>query len=88
MNKQCPELAVAQQVGGYVVPQGTAVPLKWRVSTSNAIKARGFIINTWILWWVIVFPTDDYTEQGLKWSAFAKGIAIPLKWHVPTAHAI
>ena len=61
MNKQCPELAVvAQQVGGgYVVPQGTAVPLKWRVPTSNAIQARGFIIDTWILWWVIEIITQN-----------------------------
>ncbi len=71
------------------MPQGTAVPLKWHVpTTSNPIQAKGVIIDTWILWWVIVFPTYNHTELGLKWSAFAKGIAIPLKWHVPTAHAI
>ena len=59
MNKQCPELAVAQQVGGYVVPQGIDVPVKWHVPTSNAIQARGFIIDTWILWWVIEIITQN-----------------------------
>ena len=61
MNKQCPEFALAQQVGGYVVPQGIDVPpVKWHVpTTSNAIQARGFIIDTWILWWVIEIVTQN-----------------------------
>ena len=49
---------------GYVVPQGTAVPLKWHVPTSNAIQARGFIIDTWILWWVIEIITQNYAWNG------------------------
>ena len=36
----------------------------------------------------LVGHRDNHTELGLKWSAFAKGIIIPFKWHVPTGHAI